>query len=90
MSGENNIISTPEFPDLEGLTLDELDAMRAKLLGGRNDFDELTEDELERFVAINAKMRLTARVASKPAANGGRKAKSSAPEKSLDELLGIG
>lgn len=75
-------------PDLEGLDLTQLDLLRSQLMGDRNSFDALNEEELERWLAINAKMRLVGRVASKPAANGGRKRKSSDPELSLDTLLG--
>lgn len=75
------------FPELEGKTLLELDALRVSLLGDRTSFDELSEDDIMKYIAICARMRLAGRTASKPAANGGRKKKEKEPEKDLDELL---
>lgn len=79
-------IEPPKNIDLEGLDLLALDAERARLLGDRTTFDELSEEEIERYIAINARMRLTGRTASKPAANGGTKSKRG-PERSLEDIL---
>ena len=50
-------------------------------------FRALSTEEIERYVAINARMRLTGRTDSKPAANGGRR-RAKAPERDLDDILG--
>jgi hypothetical protein len=74
--------------DLEGLDLTALDLLQRQLLGGRNDFDELSEDELTRFLAICNRMRLAGRPASKPAKDGGTKKKAiKAEPPSISDLL---
>lgn len=74
--------------ELEGKSLSELDEMRQRLIGNRNSMDEMTEEELLRFIAICNALKLTSRPASKPAANGGRKRTAKDPEKSLEESFG--
>lgn len=87
MSDSMIVQQAPKFPELEGMTFDQLDAERARLLGGRNDFDELSEIELERYIAINQRLRLSVRTASKPKANGGARGVKT-PEQPLGGLLG--
>lgn len=71
------------MPDnLEDMTFEQLINERAELLGNKASLEELTEEQLERFVSLNAKIRMTARTAGKPA-----KAKPTA--QSLESLVDV-
>ena len=68
---ETETENQPELSHLKGLdtmTLQELDAERTLLLGNHATLDELTVEQLERLIEINAKITNVVRVAAKPKA----------------------
>lgn len=77
----------PMTCELEGLSLMELDTLRQRIMGGK-EFDELTEAQIERWIAVNNRCRQAGRTASKPAGNGGPKTKRVAADTNIDDLLG--
>lgn len=89
-----NPLVTSASPPLEGASLNELEVMRQQLLFGKASFDEMTEAEVERYIAICAATRLAGRQAAKPAGAGGstetkkRAARTpAAPPRSLADIM---
>jgi hypothetical protein len=84
-------MSLREEGELEGKTVAELDAMMQELMKGKSNFDEMSEDDTMRYIAICNRLRVTARTASKPSAAGGSSAlkKRIRDERPLSDLLGF-
>ena len=55
--------------DLSSWSLDQLNAERNKLIGNSSSADDLSDDDLQRLVAVSHAMRLRTRTAGKPKAS---------------------
>lgn len=76
------ITEAASLPDFTSWSLDQLNAERSRLVGSASTTDELSDDDLQRLVAVSHQMRLRTRTAGKPKASS---KKSSGP-KALDDF----